>query len=115
MTPAERAMKSLNRLAKWRAHYAGWQLGTRPKGDPECEAVRDLQEARLLIRVEVTAITALLVEKGVITVDELNDAVAREAIMLDTDLAAMWPGVHAEDHGLVYDQRAKDTMKGWRP
>ena len=115
MTPAERAMKSLNRLAKWRSHYAGWQLGTRSNTDPECNAVRDSQEARLLMRVEVTAVVKLLVEKGLVTVDELNEAVAEEADMLNDDLAIRWPGIHAEDHGLVYDHRAKDTMTGWKP
>jgi hypothetical protein len=27
------AFEALNRLTKWRAFFAGWQLGTRPKGD----------------------------------------------------------------------------------
>ena len=38
---AKRTMRALNVLAKWRTLLAGWQLGTRPKGDPECDAVSD--------------------------------------------------------------------------
>jgi hypothetical protein len=34
-------VKALQKLAKWRLIFAGWQLGTRLKGDPECDAVRD--------------------------------------------------------------------------
>jgi hypothetical protein len=37
---ARRTNAALNVLAKWRGLFAGWQLGTRPKGDPESDAVR---------------------------------------------------------------------------
>jgi hypothetical protein len=53
------AAQALNRLAKWRAVLAGWQLGTRPKGDSECDAVRDQRELLLILRAEVNAISAL--------------------------------------------------------
>jgi hypothetical protein len=42
-------MAALNRLCKWRAIFAGWQLGTRAKGDPESDAVRDHREVTILI------------------------------------------------------------------
>ena len=32
--PGQRAMDAPNVLAKWRTLFAGWQLGTRPKGKP---------------------------------------------------------------------------------
>lgn len=37
-------MDWLNVVCKWRSLFAGWQLGTRPKGDPESDAVRDHRE-----------------------------------------------------------------------
>jgi len=49
-TQPERTDAALNVLAKWRAHFSGWQLGTRPKGDPEGDAVRDHREATILLR-----------------------------------------------------------------
>jgi hypothetical protein len=54
------AIQALNRVAKWRGLFAGWQLGTRPKGDPECDAVRDHREITILLRVEASALTRLL-------------------------------------------------------
>lgn len=50
---------ALNRLAKWRTVFAGWQLGTRARGDPESDAVRDHREATIMLRAEVNALTAL--------------------------------------------------------
>ena len=46
--------QALNRLCKWRAHFAGWQLGTRAKDDPEAQAVRDHRELSMLMRVELS-------------------------------------------------------------
>ena len=53
-------MAALNRLCKWRAIFAGWQLGTRAKGDPESDAVRDHREVTILLRAEASAMTGLL-------------------------------------------------------
>lgn len=115
MTAAERMMANLNRLAKWRVLLTGWQLGTRPKGDPEADAVRDHREATLLLRCEVTALVGLLAGKGVFTVEELQAAIGEEAVKLCEDYARKFPGVIASDDGLVFDGRAADTMKGWKP
>ncbi len=60
-------LRALNRLAKWRNHFAGWQLGTRMRGDAEYEAVRDHREVTILLRAEQSAMAGLLLRKGVIT------------------------------------------------
>lgn len=105
---------NLNRLAKWRALLAGWQLGTRPKGDPESDAVRDHREATLVHRAELSALAALLIDKGVFTGDEFAAAVEREADLLCTQMEARFPGIRATDHGLELDPaQAVETMKGW--
>lgn len=54
----------LQKLCKWRSVFAGWQLGTRPDTDAECQAVRDHREVTMLMRAELSALTALLIEKG---------------------------------------------------
>jgi hypothetical protein len=105
----------MNRLGKWRVLFSGWQLGTRPKGDPECDAVRDFQEARLIQRAELTAITSLLLSKGVCTEDELREAMADEADALNAQLEKRFPGVVATDIGLQMDKRVLPWMKGWKP
>mgnify|MGYP001587156880 CR=1 FL=1 len=43
-------MQKINRLTKWRTLFTGWQLGTRAKGDPEGDAVRDHREVTILLR-----------------------------------------------------------------
>jgi hypothetical protein len=109
------AHKALNRLAKWRAVFAGWQLGTRASDDPECQAVRDHREVSLLLRAEVSTLLALLVKKGVFTVDEFTTALGDEADMLEADLQRRFPGIASTDEGMAYDARARETMKGWKP
>ncbi|MCW2898839.1 MAG: hypothetical protein JWO67_1104, partial [Streptosporangiaceae bacterium] len=79
------ALEALNRVAKWRGLFAGWQLGTRPKGDPESDAVRDHRGLTILLRVEGSAIIGLLLRKGVITEQEWEAALEREANELSRD------------------------------
>lgn len=110
------SLGALNRLAKWRTLLTGWQLGTRPKGDPEGDAVRDHREQSLILRCEATALTGLLMRKGVITAEEFDAAVEREAIELSHDYERRFPGVTATDTGLTIDlARAASWMKGWKP
>ncbi len=111
----DRTMKALNILAKWRTLLTGWQLGTRPKGDPEGDAVRDHREATLMLRAEVTALATLLREKGVVTDDEWLAALEHEATLRSKDYERQFPGVTAHEHGLTLDKRTLPWMKGWKP
>ncbi len=111
----DRTMRALNILTKWRTLFTGWQLGTRPKGDPEGDAVRDHREATILLRAEVTALTGLLRDKGVFTDDDLLVAFEREANLLSKDYERRFPGVTAHEDGLTIDKRALPWMKGWKP
>jgi hypothetical protein len=108
-------MPWLNRLAKWRVLLTGWQLGTRPKGDPEADAVRDHRELTLILRAEVSALCNLLVAKGIFTHPEFTDQVEIEARHYCESMAQRFPGVVADDDGLHFDERAVETMKGWKP
>lgn len=104
--------RALNRLAKWRTFFTGWQLGTRPKGDPESDAVRDAVDARLILRVEVNAITALLIQKGVVTVEEYERAVETEAKAMCRMLEDRFPGVRATDEGIeIMVPEGAETIK----
>ena len=97
---ATKMMRALNRLTKWRSFLAGWQLGTRPKGDPESDAVRDQREVLLILRAEANAATALLLDKGIITLEEWQRALELEAKALNRGLEERFPGVRATDDGL---------------
>ena len=108
-------LDALNRLCKFRTLLAGWQLGTRPKGDPESDAVRDHRELSLLLRAELTALTGLLLRKGLITGTEFEAALGEEAEMLTADMERRFPGVTAHDNGLGLDPAQMGWMKSWRP
>jgi len=108
-------MRALNILAKWRVLFTGWQLGTRPKGDPEGDAVRDHRETTILLRAESSALSTLLMTKGLITEAEWLDALQREAEQLNKDFERKFPGVTATETGLTIDKRALPWMKGWKP
>lgn len=106
----------LNRLCKWRTVYAGWQLGTRPATDPEAQAVRDHRDATMLLRAEVNALTACLIDGGFFTAREFTEQLIVEAQALDAKLEKTFPGFKSADHGMDIDvQVAAQTMKGWRP
>lgn len=111
----QRTMNALNVLTKWRTLLTGWQLGTRAKGDPEGDAVRDHREATIMLRAEVTAFTALLREKGVFTEDEWLAALEREANELNAAYEQRFPGVRASAEGLHISKSALAWMKGWKP
>lgn len=110
-------MDALNRLTKWRGIFAGWQLGTRPKSDPEAQAVRDHRELSMLLRAEVTAITGILLQKGICTIDEFKAELEKEANLLEASYQRRFPGLRAVDDGIeIYDTaKAAQTMKGWLP
>lgn len=116
--PQSKMMKALNRLTKWRTVFTGWQLGTRPKGDAEGEAVSDHREATMILRAEVTALVGLMAEKGLFTIEEFQEAVAFEADMLSQSLAQRFPGIKATDDGIEMDAAELErhgTMDGWKP
>lgn len=111
---ADDAMEALNVLAKWRVLFTGWQLGTRPKGDPEGDAVRDHRELSLMLRCELSALTGLLLDKGVFTSEEWHAAIAKEARQLNSDYERRFPGVTASMEGLTFTKAVLPWMKGWR-
>jgi hypothetical protein len=108
----ESLMAALEKLTKWRKFFAGWQLGTRADGDGESRAVRNHREATILLRAEVTALTGLLISKGVFTQAEFGSALEKEAAQLDRDYAVAYPGWSSTPDGLSMKMpQAGDTMR----
>lgn len=104
-TAREIMISALNRLCRWRTVLAGWQLGTRLASDPECAAVRDQRELLLLLRVDVNALTQLLIAKGVFTTIELEEQSTLEAALLERCLEDRFPGYTATASGISIDPR----------
>jgi hypothetical protein len=92
--------EALNKVARWRKFFASWQLGTRLDTDGEYRAVADQRELLILLRVEVTALTDLLMKKGLINQKEFQAALEREARTLDKDYERSYPGFSTTQDGL---------------
>jgi hypothetical protein len=105
---------AMNRLAKWRSVFASWQLGTRTKADPECQAVSEHREATILLRVELSTLEQLLIKKGIITSAEFEAQAIEEAGHLHRAYCLLFPGFEATEDGINIDtRRAKATMEKW--
>lgn len=104
----------INRLGKWRAVFAGWQLGRRPQCDPESEAVRDHRELSMLLRAELNALSALLLERKIVTVDDLSKQLQVECKYLCEAYERRFPGVKATDAGIqIQPELALHTTGEW--
>lgn len=113
-----KAYRAFNLLAKWRTVFASWQLGTRSDTDAECKAVKDHREVTILLRAEVTALTRILLEKKIVTAEELDEIFADEAEQLNKSYAERFPGYTATEHGMainIAQVQEHGTMDGWPP
>lgn len=107
---------AMQKLCKWRVVFAGWQLGTRAKGDPESDAVKDHREVTMLLRAEVSALVLLCVEKELFTEEEFTRKLAEEAEHLCAAYEERFPGFKADLDGMhVETELAVKTTQGWRP
>lgn len=103
---------ALEKLAKWRKFFASWQVGTVPAGDGRYKAVADHRELSILMRAEMSAVTGLLVRKGIFTQEQFADALERAAKQLDHDYEESYPGWRSLPDGLSMKlPEAAETMK----
>ena len=106
------ASSRLERLCKWRNVY----LMMATQGAPPATErwVRDLADKNLLQRVESSALTALLIQKGVFTALEFTAQVEVESELLDEQLQRAFPGFSVTDSGVTMrSPEAQKTMEGW--
>lgn len=70
----------------------------------------------MLMRAELSALTALLIEKGVFTALEFSQQLAIEAVHLDKAYEEKFPGFSTSDVGVEINvAESLKTTKGWRP
>jgi hypothetical protein len=104
--------RATQRLCKWRTVFLGWMLGTVPDGTPGLKAHKDRVDAQIMHRVEINALTALLINKGVFTVDEFMAQIVEECAHKEREYEAMFPGHKATDIGVTIDiEKAMETYK----
>ena len=103
---------TLEKLCKWRKFFASWQLGTRPADDGEYKAVAHHRELSILLRAEQSALTGLLIRKGIFTQEDFQEALLREAKQLDHDYEESFPGFRTVSDGLHMKMpEALETMR----
>jgi hypothetical protein len=106
------------KLGKWRGLYAGWWFGTKPIGDSQAKAARDNFDRTIMLRCEVNALTAILLDKGVCTTDEFVAHLLEEVEHMDRELERQWPGFYTDGASLHMKlPAAAETMraKGFPP
>jgi hypothetical protein len=104
-------LAALEKLTKWRRFFASWQLGSRPPSDGEFRAIVHHRELSILLRAEVSALTGLLLRKGVFTEQEWRDALELEATQLDHDYEETYPGWRSVADGMSMKMpEALETM-----
>lgn len=109
---AGRHALAANKLAKWRSVFAGWQLGTRPSDDGETRAVRDHREVTMMLRAELNGITRVLLDKGIVTREELAEIWIEEYEYLDAQYEKTFPGFKSTQGGMEMKlPEAGETMK----
>lgn len=112
--PSQKYIDVMNRVCKWRIVFASKWLGTRSANDPVAQSVKDFAEARILQRIEVTALVSLLTEKGVFTTKEFEDKCIIEAEFLDSAFEARFPGFKSGPAGMIVETaKAVVTAQGW--
>jgi hypothetical protein len=100
------------KLGKWRSWFAGWQLGTRSDRDAECAAVKDHREITIFLRAEVNALTKVLLDQKVMTLEFWTETLLKEVEDLDHGYSQRFPGVRSSLDGLVYDlAKVRETMQ----
>lgn len=102
----------LQRVTRWKFLFASWQLGTRLNTDPECNAVNDHREVTILLRVEFSALTNILIRKGIFTQEEFEDAIISEAMIWNAEAERRFPGFSTTEVGLTLNpKKAYETMR----
>lgn len=95
--------RATQRLCKWRLVFAGWMLGTVPDGTPGLKAHKDRIDAQIMNRVELNALTALLIKKGIFTTNEFMQQIIEECGHKEREFEQMFPGYKATDTGISVD------------
>lgn len=102
----------LQTLCKWRAIYQ--MMATMGERNSFERYVRDVADKHLLLRAEVTALSALLLQKGVFTQVEFAAQLDVEAEHLCEIMAQAYPGFRAMPEGLSLEMpEAQQTMEAW--
>lgn len=104
---------ALETLCKWRNVYG--LMATMGSQESFERYVRDTADKHLLLRAEVNAMTALLIQKGVFTATEFAVQLDVEAEHLSGVMVEAFPGFEATEIGLTMKMpEVQETMQSWQ-
>lgn len=107
--------KAFGRIRQFARYAVGRITGTTPNTNGAYKQLLSLDEARFLHRVELTALTRLMIAKGVFTSEEFAHQTLEEAIAFEHQLKEHFPEVTPADDGgsysldpVAFSKRCKD-------
>ena len=92
----------LSKLRQYARFSVGRITGTTTAESGAYKQLLTAEEARLFHRVDINALTGLLIKKGVFTEEEWTDALIEEAKLKDKELAEEWPDITVASDGRSY-------------
>lgn len=99
---------ALRRLATWRTFFAARHV---MQDDPEFRLFLDDYEKWLMLRVETSSISAILLAKGIVSPEEFHGEMVEQADALSRSLSRAFPGIVATDDGLHWGDLSTYTKE----
>lgn len=93
---------SCNRLRQWARVGIGRLTGSTSDKSGKYKAALDLEESRLIMRAELTAVQRALVLGGVVPRETLLQCVVEEMKALEDHMAKEWPEVEVTSDGSAF-------------
>ena len=115
-----RFIRSCQRLRQYSKYVVGRILGTVGEENGGFKQLREMDECRHYQRVELNALTAMLIEKKVMTADEWIKKLADESCEYEKAVKSQYPEVSPSEEGtsMVLDlvgAQARMRKEGWPP
>jgi hypothetical protein len=102
MSLSDELHRAFSRLRQFGRIAIGRITGTTTAKNGRYKSLLELDECRHFQRVELNALTRVLLDKGVITTPELQAILLEEAKTYETSLAKLWPEIEVADDGRSY-------------
>jgi hypothetical protein len=99
----------------WATVMAAWQIGDRPFGDAEADALRHHRAMTLIQRIEMNALSELLIARGVFSPEEWTLQLGEEAQAFCKAMEERFPGFRVTEEGAeIWDENAaEETTREW--
>lgn len=97
-----RMMRGFSRLRQFARYAVGRIVGTTTAENGAFKQLREMEECRHYQRVEINAITQLLVDKGFTTAEDMQRRIADECDVYEAGIRKLWPEITPNEEGTAY-------------